>query len=280
MKLRRITNIDMISFQKNLIENERSGATVSKYLRDVRTFAAFAGEETVCKELVIRYKQYLIENYAPSSVNSMLAALNCFFKEMGWYECTVKAVRIQRQAFRTKERELTKAEYLRLLEAAKARKDTRLCLLMQTVCATGIRISELKFITLNAVKCGRAVVSLKGKIRQVLIPPALCWKLKQYAKERGIRSGSIFITKSGKPLDRSNILHEMKRLCKAAGVDRCKVFPHNLRHLFATLYYAASKDLSRLADILGHVSVNTTRIYTSVSGVEQCREIGRLGLIL
>lgn len=279
MENRTITNQRMTEFEQKLISDERSQATVQKYLRDIRAFRSFVQKKTITKEVTIHYKQYLMERYAPSSVNSMLAAINCFFKQMGWYDCIVKAVRIQRQAFRPRERELTKEEYYRLLDAAKDRKDTRLYLLMQTICATGIRISELRYITVEAVRRGSATVSLKGKTRQVLIPSALCRELMRYARMRAIRSGSIFVTKKGNPMDRTNILHEMKSLCEAARVDRRKVFPHNLRHLFACMFYKASKDISRLADLLGHSSIDTTRIYTCVSGAEQRRQIERLGLI-
>lgn len=267
-------------FQMKLVEEEKSAATIQKYLRDIEGFFAFVGREAVTKDTVVRYKQYLQERYKPSSVNSILAAVNRFLKEMGWFDCVVKALKVQRQAFRAKERELTKTEYFRLLRVAKEQKNMRLCLLMQTICATGIRVSELRFITVQAVKSGRATVSLKGKTRTVLIPSALCRELKAYAKEWGIQKGSIFITKSGRPMDRSNILHGMKALCEAAGVDRRKVFPHNLRHLFACLFYQAEKDLSRLADLLGHSNINTTRIYTCVSGEEQARQIERLGLVI
>lgn len=274
-----ITQAQLAQFRARLAEDEKSDATIQKYLRDIRHFLAFAGAEPVTKDTAIRYKQYLQARYKPASVNSMLAAVNRFFKEMHWFDCTVKALRIQRQPFRARERELTKAEYYRLLRAARARQDDRLCLLMQTVCSTGIRVSELPFITVQAVRAGRAAVSLKGKTRTVLIPAALCRELERYAEKRGIRAGSIFVTRSGRPLDRSNILHAMKALCGAAGVDRRKVFPHNLRHLFACLFYQAEKDLSRLADLLGHSNINTTRIYTSVSGAEQTRQIERLGLV-
>lgn len=278
---KRIITQELISkFRSNLVQDEKSRATIGKYLRDINAFAKCMGQEEVCKEAVIYYKQSLIERHAPASVNSMLAALNRFFKEMGWYDCIVKTVKIQRQAFRSKERELSKEEYYRLLEAAKQRRDHRLYLLMQTICASGIRVSELRFITVEALNSGRATVSLKGKTRQVLLPRALVKELRRYAKERNIQHGSIFITRTGKPMDRSNILHEMKSLCEAAKVDRRKVFPHNLRHLFACLFYKASKDLSRLADLLGHSSVDTTRIYTCVSGSEQQRQIDRLGLVI
>ena len=276
----RITKTQIVHFRNTLIEDEKSNATIQKYIHDVETFFAFAGETAVTKETVIHYKQYLKERYKPASVNSMLAAVNRFFKEFGWFDCVVKALKVQRQSFRSEERELTKEEYYRLLKAAKARQDIRLYLLMQTICATGIRVSELAFITVEAVQSGCASVSLKGKNRVVLIPKALRRELKNYIKNQDIRQGSIFITKSGKPLDRSNILHKMKALCEEAGVDRRKVFPHNLRHLFACLFYKAEKDLSRLADILGHSNVNTTRIYTSVSGEEQIRQMERLGLVV
>lgn len=275
-----MTQMQILQFREKLMEDEKSNATIRKYIRDVQTFFSYIGEEAVSKDTVIRYKQHLTDQYAPASVNSMLAALNRFFKEMGWYDCVVKALKIQRQAFRSRERELDKEEYYRLLYVAKAKNDIRLYLVMQTLCSTGIRVSELKFITLEAVRAGRATVFLKGKTRVVLIPKALCKELESYAKSRNIRRGSIFITRNGNPLDRSNILHNMKALCEAAGVDRRKVFPHNLRHLFACLFYKVEKDLSRLADILGHSNVNTTRIYTSVSGEEQIRQIEKLGLVI
>lgn len=267
-------------FRCRLIEDERSTATIEKYLRDLRLFQRFAGHEVICKQLVIRYKQHLTENYAPASVNSMLAAVNRFFREMEWYDCIVKPLKIQRQSFRSEDRELTKAEYLRLLSAANSLKKQRLSLLMQTLCSTGIRISELRFITVEAANSGTATVSLKGKTRRVLIPKALRKALRQYAKTQGISSGSIFVSSKGNPLDRSNVLHEMKALCAAAKVERSKVFPHNLRHLFACLYYKAEKDLSHLADILGHTSINTTRIYTCTSSDTQIRQIDRLGLVI
>lgn len=267
-------------FRIALIEEEKSDATIEKYLRDLGSFMDYMGrEKSVCKENVIQYKNYLVEHYAVASVNSMLAAINCFFKRMGWYDCLVKSLKVQREAFRSHEREMSRDEYFRLLEAAKAKGNERLYFVMQSICSTGIRISELKFITVESLNTGQARVSLKGKTRTVLLPAALRRHLRKYAKDRGIETGSIFITRNGQPLDRSNILHEMKALCKDAGVDSGKVFPHNLRHLFACIYYKAEKDLSHLADLLGHSSVNTTRIYTLVSGEEQARQIDRLGLV-
>lgn len=279
MERKEITQEKIIKFMDSLLSEEKSLATIEKYVRDIETFRKFSGNAPVDKTLVIRYKQYLIESYAPASTNSMLAALNCFFKKMGWYDCLVKSVRVQQQSFRSMDKVLSRAEYFRLLDTAKRKGNVRLCLLLQTVCSTGIRVSELKFITVDAVKKGRATVSLKGKTRQILLPRSLCVLLIDYSESHDIESGSIFITRNGNPMDRSNIFHEMKALCVDAGVDSGKVFPHNLRHLFACMYYDTAQDLSRLADILGHSSVNTTRIYTSGNGAEQQRQIESLGLV-
>ncbi len=269
------------SFHSHLIEEEKSKETISKYMRDVCGFVQFVGlEKEVTKEQVILYKQNLMERYAPASVNSMLAAVNHFLGGLEWYDCMVKAIKIQHDAFRPKERELSKEEYLRLLEAARKNHKDRLCLLMETLCATGIRVSELPFITVEAVREGWATVSLKGKTRRVFLPKRLKKKLTAYARKRGLQRGSIFVTRSGKAMDRSNILHEMKALCEEAGVDRKKVFPHNLRHLFACIFYKTQKDISHLADILGHSNINTTRIYTRISGEEHARQMDRLGLLL
>ena len=267
-------------FREKLLRDERSNTTIEKYLRDLRTFTDYVGQNVkISKEDVIAYKQYLTERYAPASVNSMLAALNTFFRESGWMECVVKAVRIQKEAFRRREKELTREEYFRLLEAARKKGDKRLYMLMQTICSTGIRVSELPFITVEAMHTRRATVSLKGKTRTVILPVELCRELKSYVKEQKIKSGSIFVTRNGMNMDRSNIWKEMKDICDVAGVEREKVFPHNLRHLFACTYYSIKKDITHLADILGHSNINTTRIYTLVSGEEQEREIGMLGLL-
>lgn len=268
-------------FCKRLVEEEKAKATISKYMYDIDTFCAYIGrDEEVSKERVIDYKESLMRCYSPNSVNSKLAALNSFFKEMGWYDCIVKSLKIQKEAFRSQNRELSKAEYYRLLEAAKNKNNMRLYFLMQTICATGIRVGELQFITVEALKEGRARVSLKGKTRTVLLPKILCRRLNAYAKEKRIRSGSIFVTSGGRPLDRSNICHAMKALCEEAGVQREKIFPHNLRHLFACTYYGMEKDLSHLADLLGHSNVNTTRIYTLNSEAEQARQIEVLGFVV
>lgn len=275
-------SVDMIQqFKMNLIEAERSEATIDKYVRDVRAFFEFlCQQKMVTKEIVIAYKQRLIKHYADSSVNSILTALNCFFKGEGWFDCVVKTLKIQPDAFRAKERELTKEEYYRLLRAAKEKGNQRLYLVMETICSTGIRVSELRFISVESLHTRRARVSLKGKTRTVLLPIKLCQMLKKYVREKGIAHGSIFVTRTGKPLDRSNILHDMKSLCEAARVEASKVFPHNLRHLFAITYYQMEKDLSHLADLLGHSSINTTRIYTLTSGVEQEKKIEKMALVI
>lgn len=270
----------MDAFQQTMKEQEKSAATRAKYVHDVRNFFAYLGEsKIVTKEIVIHYKQHLAERYAKTSANSMLAALNYFFSVVGWLDCKVRAFKIQRETFRAKERNLTKNEYFRLLEAAKRQKNERLYLLMQTICSTGIRVSELQFITVEALRTRQAVVSLKGKTRIVLLPQKLCKELSKYVKKRGIVRGSIFITRSGRSMDRSNILHEMKALCAAADVERKKVFPHNLRHLFAVTFYQKEQDLCHLADILGHSNINTTRIYTLISCEEQEKRLEQLGLV-
>ena len=268
-------------FEAYLIGEERSRETVKKYLRDVRRFFQEVGEgNRIEKETVVEYKNKLILLYAPSSVNSMLAAINSFLRFKGWFDCVVKTLNIQREVFRARNRELTRNEYLRLLEKAREKGNDRLALLMETLGATGIRIGELSFITVEAAKEGYAVVTLKGKTRQVLITKKLGRKLLKYAKGHGRKAGPVFVTRTGRIMDRSNILHEMKKLCEAAGVEKSKVFPHNFRHLFACVFYRVHKDLSRLADLLGHSNINTTRIYTCISSTEHARQIEGLGLVV
>lgn len=268
-------------FQEKLQEDEKAEATIKKYMHDVRNFFSYAGADgRVSKTTVIAYKEYLVSEYAAASVNSMLAAVNVFLKEQGWYDCVVKALKIQKEAFRAEEQELSKEEYYRLLDTARMNENIRLYMIMQTLGSTGIRISELRFITVESLNRKYARVCSKGKQRNVLLPAALCGKLKQYVKEKGIEKGSIFVTRSGKAVDRSNICHEMKALCEAAGISRDKVFPHNFRHLFAATYYNMKKDISHLADLLGHSSINTTRIYTLVSSSEQARQIEDMGFIV
>ena len=273
-----ITKEKITSFKKHLISEERSGATVEKYVRDVTAFSEWLSGREVDKNTVVEYKAHLAEKYQASSTNSMLSSLNSFFVFCERHELRVKFIKTQKQLFSRDDRELTKAEYLRLLDAAK-RKSRRLYLLMQTVCATGIRVSELKFITVEAVSFERAEIDCKGKRRIVFIPKKLCKMLKDYAKSEKIKSGSVFVTKSGKPLDRSNIWSDMKKLCADAGVSASKVFPHNLRHLFARTFYTIQKDIVRLSSILGHSSINTTMIYTMESGRIHQKQIQQLGLL-
>lgn len=265
--------------EQSMRTEEKSRATIEKYCRDVKAFLRYAGEGSLLtKELVIAYKGYLEERYEISSANSMLAALNYFLRLLGREDCSVKSFKVQKEAFRIQERELTREEYQRLLDTARENGDERLCLLMQTICATGIRISELPFVTVSALHSRRARVSLKGKTRTVLLPRELCNKLKAYIKKHGITSGSVFVTRSGRPMDRSNILHAMKKLGKKARVETTKVFPHNLRHLFAVTFYKAERDICHLADLLGHSNINTTRIYTLISCEEQERQLNGLCL--
>ncbi len=267
-------------FKEHLIEEEKSGATLEKYLRDVLAFSVWLAERELNKLSVLEYKEHLIDSsYAPASVNSVLSSLNSFFEFNEKHGLKVKMLKIQKQIFALREKELSKFEYERLLSAAKQKKNSRLYYLMQTICSSGIRVSELSAITLEAVKVHRANINCKGKMRVVILSKDLCKMLTAYAKEQKITSGPIFITKTGKPLDRSAIWKMMKALCQSAGVDRAKVFPHNLRHLFARTFYSIQKDIVRLADILGHSSVNTTRIYTMETFDVHCRQIQKLGLL-
>ena len=265
-------------FKNHLISEERSSATVEKYVRDVTAFSEWLCGREADRTAVLEYKAHLAEKYQASSTNSMLSSLNSFFVFCDRHELRVKFIKTQKQLFSRDDRELTKAEYLRLLDAAK-RKSRRLYLLMQTVCATGIRVSELKFITVEAVSFERAEIDCKGKRRIVFIPKKLCKMLKDYAKSEKIKGGSIFVTKIGKPLDRSNIWSDMKKLCADAGVSASKVFPHNLRHLFARTFYTIQKDIVRLSSILGHSNINTTMIYTMESGRIHQKQIQQLGLL-
>ena len=270
----------MRNFEESLLENERSQATIKKYQRDMRSFCRFIGVNEIKKELVMAYKEYLIERYRPASVNSMLAAVNSFFKFCGWYACCVKPLRIQQKMFANPQTELTKSEYFRLLHAAEQAGNERLTLLMETICATGIRVSELCFISIEAVRCGNVVIQCKGKLREIFLPKLLREKLLGYCDKKKIRSGYVFITRSGKPMERKNIWAEMKALCKNAAVSEKKVFPHNLRHLFARTYYKLEKDIEHLAALLGHSNINTTRIYTLTSSKDYMRQIDRLGLLI
>ena len=277
--MKKITKELIKKFRRYLIEEEKAAATVEKYIRDINVFADWLGDKELDKETVLTYKENLIKNYAPASVNSVLSSLNSFFTFNEWYNLRVKNLKIQRQTFANKDNELTKEEYERLLTAAKSKGNEQLYFLMQTICSTGIRVSELCYITVDSLKAQKAQINLKGKMRVVLLPKELCKMLLKYSKEQKVTSGSVFVSRNGKPLDRSNIWKMMKALCESAGVARAKVFPHNLRHLFARTFYSIQKDIVRLADILGHSSVNTTRIYTMETGETHRRQIQKLGLL-
>ena len=268
-------------YERYLWLAERSNGTIQKYLHNIEQFRRYLPrEKTVTKEMVIAYKKSIAEKYAISTANAALVALNGLFSFLGWCDCRVKPFKQQRCIFRDKERELSEKEYLSLLKAAKQKGNQRLFYIMETLCNTGIRISELQFITAEAVWTGTAVVKCKGKQRKVLLPQRLRKELQRYCKRNKIASGAVFITKTGKPISRTNVWGEMKRLCKAACVDAKKVFPHNFRHLFATAFYRASHDIVKLADVLGHSSIETTRIYLLTSGAEHQRQLDRLGLVL
>ena len=275
----RLTKELIQKFRHYLIEEEKSSATLEKYIRDVTAFFVWLTGCELDKMTVLRYKEHLKENYMPASVNSVLSSLNSFFEFNGWHGLKVKMLKIQKQIFAERSKELTKAEYERLLSAATEKKDDRLYYLMQTICSSGIRVSELSAITAEAVNAGKATINCKGKMRVVILPKELCRMLKEYAKRQKITSGPVFVTRTGKPLDRSTIWKMMKALSESAGVSREKVFPHNLRHLFARTYYSIQKDIVRLADILGHSSINTTRIYTMETYDVHCRQIQKLGLL-
>lgn len=279
MKLQSITEKQIQKFRKYLVNEEKSDATIEKYIRDVTAFVKWLGGEIPCKERVIQYKERLIAQYKTASVNSILSSLNMFFEYADWHKMKVKTLKTQRKIFADKSKELTKTEYERLLTAAKDRKNEKLYYLIQTIASTGLRVSEIKFITFEAIKRRQAIINCKGKIRQVFLPKKLCIILQKYALKQGIKSGSIFVTRTGTPLDRSNIWRMLKELCESAGVSKEKVFPHNFRHLFARTYYSLQKDIVRLADILGHSNINTTRIYTAESGTEHMKQLQKLGFL-
>lgn len=276
----KIITDDLIEKYKDfLINEEKASATLEKYMRDIKAFLKWTSGSELDKRKVLDYKEYLIGKFAPASVNSVLSSLNSFFEFNNWYELKVRMIKIQKQIFAQKDKELSKTEYERLLDAAKAKSNQRLYLLMQTICSSGIRVSELQYVTVEAIKSRKATINCKGKMRIVILPKELCRMLTEYAKTKKITRGSVFVTKTGKPLDRSSIWKMMKALCESARVSKYKVFPHNLRHLFARTFYTLQKDIVRLADILGHSSVNTTRIYTMETGEIHRRQIQKLGLL-
>ena len=280
MRKRTITNSAIMAFEKYLKNDEKSENTVAKYLHDLYYFLNFTQGKAIDKAMMLDYKALLGEQYAPASANSMIAAINAFLRFMGWVDCCIKQFKMQNKTYCSEEKELTKAEYIRLVNTAKQKGNERLNLILQTICGTGSRVSELQFITVEAVRRGEAIVSCKNKTRTVFIVRELQKKLLNYIKTKGITTGCIFVTKSGKPMSRCNIWREMKALCEQAGVSPDKVFPHNLRHLFARVFYGIEKDIAKLADILGHSSINTTRIYIISTGTEHRRRMENMRLII
>ena len=277
---RQLNQDQLRQFETHLLCEERSAATVEKYLHDLRVFFAFMDGNKLDKTAVLEYKSDLLNKYAVTSANSMLAAVNAFFRYLGYYELCVKQFKIQKSAFCPEEKELTKAEYVRLIEAAKRKGYERLNLIIQTICGSGIRVSELQYITVEAVGRGEAFVNCKGKNRRIFIVAKLRKKLLSYIKKQNIKSGAVFVTKNGKPVSRHNIWRDMKTLCNDADVSPSKVFPHNLRHLFARTFYRLEKDIAKLADILGHTSINTTRIYIVTTATEHKRKMENMRLII
>ena len=276
-----ITSPLISDFAESLEMEEKSRNTVEKYLRDVRAFQAYTADKPVTKEMTVRYKEELLEKgYAISSINSMIASVNSFFTFAKQEHLKLKTIKVQRQIFSPEEKELTREEYERLIKAAQQNGNERLNLIIQTICGTGIRVSELRFVTVEAVQRGEAVVLCKGKRRSVFIVKAFQKKLLRYIKDQKIKTGSVFVTRNGNPVSRSNIWRDMKKLCKDADVCPSKVFPHNLRHLFARVFYGLDKDIAKLADILGHSSINTTRIYIISTGTEHRRKMENMKLVL
>ena len=280
MNTRKLTERELSAYQAHLLREERAPATVAQYLRDAGMFAAQLDGAQVTRQAAAAWRDRLLaQGRTPATVNAKLSALNGLFRFLGWEDCRVRPLKVQRRVFRDPGRELSQEEYRRLLEAAREQGRERLALLLETVCSTGIRVSELRFVTVEAARRGRAEVALKGKIRTVLLPGRLCRKLLKYAGKHRTAFGEIFRTRGGGSLSRKQIWQEMKRLCAAAGVAPSKVFPHNLRHLFATTFYRATRDIVRLADVLGHSSIETTRIYLTTTGAEHARQLERLGLL-
>ena len=268
------------AYGKMLAAEEKSAGTIEKYLRDVKAFALWLDKRPMSKEETANWRHHLLDRgYTPTTINSMLSSLNRFFRFIGHDEYRCRFLRIQRRIFRDPSRDLSRNDYQRLLQTAEINGNIRLKLLMETICATGIRVSEVPYITTDAIKKGRARISMKGKLRTILIPAPLCRKLRKYATKHRIGRGEIFLTKNGTRLERKQIWAQMKTLCKYAGIERNKVFPHNLRHLFARCFYRISHDISSLADVLGHSSIETTRIYLISTESEHIKKIAHLGLV-
>lgn len=281
MENRLITPQKINEYIQIMLEEDKSRGTIEKYTRDLNAFFRWNNNRIICKEITISWKEYLLSRgYAPITVNSMLASLNGFFRFMEWNDLKIKFLKIQRKIFREQSKELTQPEYDKLINTAIGLHKDRLAMIMETICSCGIRVSEVKYITVEAIKSGKANISLKSKIRTILLPKKLCTKLIKYAKNKKIASGEIFITESGKGISRKQIWSEMKKLCDLCKIEKSKVFPHNLRHLFATTFHRIHRDIVKLADILGHSNIDTTRIYLATSGSEYQKQLDRLNLVL
>lgn len=275
-----ITQDRLAAFARHLACEERSPATIDKYSRDLRAFARWLGPAPLHKPHLAAWRQTLArQGYASVSVNAMLAAVHSYCRFLGRSDCRVRYLRVQRQLFRPPGRELSQRDYLALVRTARRQRQQRLALILETIAACGLRISELPHITAQAVQDGRAEIHLKGKVRVILLPRRLRDKLQRYARTQKIAGGALFRTTGDRPISRQQVWREMKALARAAHIDPGKVFPHNLRHLFATVFYAHSHDIVRLADILGHSSVETTRRYLTTSGSEHIRQLDSLHLV-
>ena len=280
MGQRVITIDELHQFEQYLRQEERSAGTIENYRRNMEELAGWLSGQEVTKEQLLAWKEELqAKHLKPTTINVKLAAVSCFLRYMGWQDCQVRFLRVQRRVFRERDRELTRVEYNKLLATACQKGKSRLALLLETICATGVRVSEVQYITVEAAKRGRAEVKMKGKIRTILLPNKLCRKLLKYAQKENAVSGQIFLTRNGTVLSRKQIWAEMKALCKAADVASGKVFPHNLRHLFATVFYRVCHDIVKLADVLGHSRIETTRIYLVTTGFEYARQLEQLGLV-
>lgn len=276
----RITEKRIEEFGRYLEENEKAASTVSRYMKEVQDFAAFLEGRAPEKTLLLEYRSRLHLRCRARTVNRKLSAIHSYLKYTDCADCRVKFLKVQKKAFLEDNRELTPEEYSRLLETAKRKGNWRLYYVMMTICSTGIRIGELRYITAEAVRKGRAEIALKGKVRLILIPRELQMRLEGYMRKERITSGPVFCSRYGNPLDRSNVCREMKNLCEAAGISAQKVFPHNLRHLFARSFYQVEKDLAHLADVMGHSSIETTRIYVTASARDYECTLNRMHLIL
>lgn len=277
---RKITTKMIDAFIEHLVIAEKSKNTILKYVHDVKFFASFAEGKRIDKVVTLKYKELLEEKYAATSANSMIASLNAFLRFVGWTECCVKQLKVQRMVYCPEEKEITREEYVRLVNKAKSEGEEQLSLIMQTICSLGIRISELEYITVESIYKGEAKVNCKGKIRKVFIVKDLQRLLIKYIKKENIVNGAVFVTKNGKPVNRSNVWRKMKAICQKAQVDPRKVFPHNLRHLFARTFYEIEKDIAKLADILGHSNINTTRIYIITTCCEHRKRMEKMRLVI